>query len=436
MTGEFMDLKRYEMNGKENIYALINLYIPYLAFDLYDDINMSAMLEAIKEAISFHTLFGTRLIFENGLFYFEENPKPPIVFDSDNAPEIYGTDANNNYPWLFVVQKKRLIFHTIHAVADGAGAFGFCKTVLHLYFKNTGVKFEDKITDFPKGNPEETIENAYDKYANTECNSLGTPKFSSSVKLDTSFLQENTNSPWRLVISDREIHKFARKSETSVFSVISCILSRAMAKAYKIESGNIGVRVPVNLRGFFPSVTDRNFVQGFTLCYISDKMNSVSDSKVETAFRSQLDIWTEKDNLIKIINEDKETMARFRSGPEEMEYYLNSEYSPEFKADILYTHITRPDFSEELLSRISDIHFESNKIRENMVSVYGVTMKSDIKLTIQQCSKNDRYIKALKEVLDLRGISYELYPFELAPARNCLNTTALIERNYNYFQKT
>lgn len=428
-----MGLKRYEMSGKESIYSIINFFTAYLTINLYEEIDEDALLSAVKVAIVYHPLFGMRIGFENGLFYFEENPDPPLVFRSDNAPKKYGTLLNNHYPWMFVIEGKKLVFYTMHYVTDGLGMFNFCKTVLHIYFQLKGVVFSDGKTDFPDGAPEQTMENPIEKYADKNCVGVGTPKFDLPVLLSHNVIQPGNAKSWMLKIQFPEIRALAKQSETSVFSVISCILSRAMAKAYGIESGNIDVRVPVNFRGIFPSITDRNFVQGFSLCYMADRMNNMSDALVETAFRSQLDLWMEKGNLTEILNRDVETAERLKKDSGELQAILDFEQTTEPRANILYTHITRPGFSDELMEHIAGMYLAANDIQDDYVNVFGTTVGTDICLTIQQCSADDCYTDALREVLDKRDIIYELDRLELEPDRSCMNTSVL--RNHKAIMK-
>ena len=425
-----MQLKRYEMTGKENMYASVNLAGGHLLFDLYETIDESIMLAAVKEAIPYHPLFGTRFIFENGIYYFEENPEPPVIFNSDNAPKLYGTEENNHYPWIIVIQDKRMLFYATHALTDGSGMFSFCKTVLHAYFQLKGVAFADNVTDFPTGSPEQTMENGFLRYADPECEALCKPRLSQPVDVEPDWFELKDQRPWRLEIPLNEIRRFAKESETSVFSVIACILARTMADAFNIQSGNIYVRVPVNLRGIFPSATDRNFVQGFSLCYIPERMNKMPDAKVETIFRSQLDLRTDKSNLMQFINEDIELTKRIKAGPEEFRKILEIEKLYKPAAEIVYTHITKPGFSEELMDKIRDIHMDFNAIQDGLISVSGVTFNSNVCLTIQQCSKNDCFMDSLRKVLHKREIAYDLYQFDLPPAYTCSNTSDLIEDGY------
>lgn len=420
-----MALKRYEMSGKESIYSIINFFTAYLKINLFEDIDEDALLSAVKSAIVYHPLFGTRIGFEDGLFYFEENPDPPLVFRANNAPKIYGTLLNNHYPWMFVIEGKKLVFYTMHYITDGLGMFNFCKTVLHIYFQLKGVVFKDTKTDFPDGTPEQTMENPIEKYSDKNCVGVGTPNFDPPVLLDMDILQPGNTHSWMLKMQFPEIRALAKQSETSAFSVVSCILSRAMAKAYKIESGNIDVRVPVNFRSIFPSITDRNFVQGFSMCYMADRMNNMPDALVETAFRSQLDLWMEKGNLTEILNNDVDTAERLKKNSDELNVILDFEQPTEQRANILYTHITRPGFSDELMEHIAGMFLASNDIQDDYVNVFGTTVGTDICLTIQQCSVDDCYTEALKEVLDERGISYELNKIELEPERICMNTAIL-----------
>lgn len=425
-----MHLRKYEMNGKENVYALVNLAGGHLSIELYETVDEGIMLAAVKEAIKYHPLFGTRIIFENGRYYFEENPEPPVIFSADNAPIMYGTEENNHYPWIIVIQDKQMLFYATHALADGSGMFSFCKTVLHGYFQLKGVTFADTVTDFPMGSPEETMENGYLRYADPACEALCKPKPFNPVKVEQHWFELKDQRPWRLKIPLTEVRRFAKESETSIFSVIACILARTMADAFNIQSGNIYIRVPVNLRSFFPSATDRNFVQGFSLCYMTERMNNMPDAKVETIFRSQLDLMTDKCNLMQFINADVNHLEGIKAGPEKFREALEIEKLYKPVAEIVYTHITKPGCSEELTEKIRDIHMDFNAIQEGLIVVSGVTINSNVCLTIQQCSRNDCFMDSLRKVLNKREIAYDLYQFDLPPAYTCRNTSELVEDGY------
>lgn len=421
-----MVMKKYAMSGRENRYALMNMPEAYVAFDLYESVDMSAMNDAMLEAIKYHPLFGMKIVFDNGLFCFEENPEPPVLFCNDNAPKMYGGEENNYYPWLMVVNDRRLILYTNHTVSDGTGRFSFVKTMLHLYFERMGVEFSDMETDFPKCSPEETMEDAYEKYVNPNCEPVGVPRFVLPSVIPDELLDREKNQPWLIKVPFDAVRKLYKSSETSSFSVIACILARAEAKTYGIESGNISVRVPVNYRAAFPSETDRNFAGGFSLRYNADKMNSMPDEMVETAFRSQLDINIEKGNLNMAINADMAQLDRLINNPNELQKILNFKPPEVPRANVLLTLINSMGFSKELMSRVEDVNFGAHIIQTDFVSVYGLGTGSEIKLIIHQCSKDDRYIDALCEVLEGRGIPYTLSPFEMEPERICRNTSDLI----------
>ena len=323
-----------------------------------------------------------------------------------------------------------MLFYATHALADGSGMFSFCKTVLHIYFQLKGVTFADTVTDFSAGSPEETMENGYLRYADPACEALCKPKPFNPVNVEPHWFELKDQRPWRLKIPLTEVRRFAKESETSVFSVIACILARTMVDAFNIQSGNIYIRVPVNLRSFFPSVTDRNFVQGFSLCYMTERMNNMPDAKVETIFRSQLDLRTDKSNLMQFINADIDLLEGIKAGPEKFREALEIEKLYKPVAEIVYTHITKPGFSEELTGKIRDIHMDLNAIQEGLIFVSGATVNSNVCLTIQQCSRNDCFMDSLRKVLNKRETTYKLYQFDLPPAYTCRNTSDLIENGY------
>ena len=89
----------------------------------------------------------------------------------------------------------------------------------------------------------------------------------------------------------------------------------------------------------------------------------------------------------------------------------------------MYLHITKPGFSEELMAKIRDIHIDANTIPDGLIFVSGVTIGTNVCLTILQCSRNDCFMDSLQKVLHRREITYKLYPFDLPPARAYLQGT-------------
>jgi len=117
-----------------------------------------------------------------------------------------------------------------------------------------------------------------------------------------------------------------------------------------------------------------------------------------------------------------------RSNPELITSITGYDASEVPRAYILYTHITRMGFSDELLGNIVDIVFAGTRIQKDFVNVFATSLRSDICLSIEQCSKDDSFIDALREVLTEREISYTLSIFELVPEHICIDTAAIRER--------
>ena len=421
-------LKRYALSSRENRYALINLDMASYVIELYEQPDEAAMLAAVQKAVELHPVFHTRVIFDEGLFCFEDNPEPPVVFRTDNAPRRFGDQSTNRYPWILVIGEKRLIFHACHAITDGTGVFSFLKTLLHLYFERTGVVFSAGDSDFPRGLPEERIENPVTRFADPDCHPLGVPKFAGPARVDPTFLDFGNRRIWELVLSEQELRRLSRGSETTVFSVLSCIFARAMERAYHISSGNIDIRIPVNFRRFFPTYTERFFSYGFSVCYLTDRMKHLPDETVETALRSQLDLWLDIDDLTETLNSDLEQLRRMKEDPTAMDRILHFQLPTEPRANIIYSQLPAPDWSEELLARISNIRFDFPNYPKLTVYAMGVFFRSELHVSLHQCSRNDCLISALEEVLRARGLGYSLYPHEPEAELLCVDYEKLRPR--------
>lgn len=396
---------RYELSAREQKYALEERMLPDIVFEMKDELRPDLLCRAAHTAVHLHPLFGTQLIKEH-LFLLEETEN----WEQHPDGALIGGGGKGPCLWSIRCRGKKLILSASHTLTDWGGLFRFAASLLHLYLEYCGVEFSPKAACDLPASPEETTIAARRVLAFLPCNPLGVPKFPPATQLpETWFDAEMKGGLYHLVFSDDTIHRFASHSETSVFSVIACLLARSAREAFDMNDGSIIIRVPVDYRRTFSCITDHNFSQGFPLCYQPKKMNPMSDASVETAFRSQLDLYIDRDQMIRTLQKDTERLIKLENGTVSLES-LNRyrEGADGSSACILYSHLTHPGLSEELCSHIEQVYAVPHSVVPYMIFVYSISFGGTISTTILQHVADDRFISALQHALKRKQIDYQL----------------------------
>lgn len=414
------DLKiRLSFDGQVN--AALNNEFPCYIFEMNDYIDVVSLREAVCFAIEEHPIFHTKLIKEKKVFYLIYNELKPRVENSLWDKKIkYGTKEWNYYPWIISVKDKKFLFTCAHAICDGTGAVEFLKTVLTRYLVIKGL-ISDKILDKQKKSEEDiesAIENSFDKNAGE--NVLSPYKRSEKkpcpIKKSSFYKGAMNKGIWQFKISQKEIQKLANGTETSTFAVIATILAQSLQNTCAIETGNIQIMLPVNLRRMYGSKTDMGFVHTASLNYNCEKCSGKSLELITTGFRSQLDLIIDKEYMDYVLFEDKKTTQLFLKHPIMMAFakmaFYNMLYSP--KASIVYTHLTSLGIDDELKPYIKDFYISGPSVFSPLIVAMASTYNDEISIGMGVSLKAD-YIKNMEAVLKKYDISYSLKQNEWLP---------------------
>ena len=399
---------RFELSAREQKYAYENMLLPDTVFVMKDEVDPDALCRAARAAVRFHPLFGTRLVKET-LYYLDETP----LWEQHPEGALIGGGGDGPCLWKIKLRGKEIVLWGAHVLTDWGGMFRFAATLLHLYLENTGVKFDASADcDFPIS-VEATTADARKDFASLPCAPVGTPKFPAASPLpEALFDRERKGGLHCLTFAESSVRRFATQSETSVFSVIACLLARSIRNSFDMSEGSIIVRVPVDYRRAFMSATEHNFSQGFSLCYRPEKMDRLTDARVETAFRSQLDLYVDRDQMIRTLQKDMERLKRLEDGSDT--FTALDKFSEEAchpAAYIIYSHITRTGFSEGLSGRIERIYAVPHSDVPYTMLAFTVSFGGNISTTLYQHAADGRLIGALKRELERREIGYELTEF-------------------------
>lgn len=399
---------RYLLSYREQRYAAVRQIIPDIRVRFRSKVDPDCLRDAVKAALDVHPLFRTRLVRDGGLYCLVPNEAEPVILEERwETPTVFGTAETGFFPWAITYSDDVMLFTASHALSDASGFMAFLKTVLVLYLRERGVIFPERvINDATERKTDHDERDPYLLFASLPADPPGLPRFAPASSLPDDIFETDARkvSTYKVTFDLDEVKKAAGESETSQFSVMACLLARAAENAFEMNEGSIEVRVPVDLRTRFSFATERNFVYGFSLHYDVKKMKNLPNDRVETAFRSQLDLYTDKDNLIGKMKREREKHDDLLRHPERLDAMpLESETVIKPTAKIAYTHVTHTGFADELENELFEFENVGCRRADRHLLFTAMTRQSKIEFAVQQSTKGNRLIHALEEEAAKRG---------------------------------
>lgn len=403
-------MNSYELSFSDQIIAAFDTGLPLFSFRLKEKINEDILKEAVNEALLKHPLYRSRLIFEDGLYKYVDNALEPVIVHSKwDDPVKYGTEKNNYYPWVIIPGEYEINFTAAHSLSDGGGASRFIKSVLVSYLEKTGKQFSSGI-DICIDDAERTTEISGEKHRDKDIEALFVPKERKVIDTSPDLYEDDINklSAFDITIKQSDIKKLSSASETTAFAPLAAILAIAYDKMLDLPEGNIKIEVPFDLRRFWNSISDHNFVSMASLYYDIAKMRGKDINLVQTAFRSQLDIYMDSSNQIDKFNQEFEMKEMLKADPAMLEQMTKGLTDRLFqsKASIVLTYLGNLGYPEELLAEIEDFKLTNGLFPGSMMAAVGFAHNDKITLNMIQATKGNIYIDKLRETMDENNIPY------------------------------
>ncbi len=225
-----------------------------------------ALQRAILRIMPRFPSFAVRI--RKGLFwyYLEPNPAPGPFLKEDVSDPCQPVRFREDDGWLvrFYYYRNRISIEVFHALSDGAGAMVFFRALLAEYLRQTGADIPAEAgipTPDEPPRPEE-LEDAYARYAGKHAFGLR--------RLPRAYANLGTPEPFYtfhvtmgFVPLDR-VRERARHYGASITEYLSAVLIQVLLDKQKREHPRrerpVALAIPINLRGWFPSETVRNFI--------------------------------------------------------------------------------------------------------------------------------------------------------------------------------
>jgi hypothetical protein len=233
------------------------------ACELFDAVDKQALQQALNITLEEFPLYKS--IIKSGLFwhYFEKSRFEAIVTE-ENLPPCSTLYDKNNKTLLFRVMyyKKRISFEVYHALADGAGALQFFKTLIFRYITikyKYALKDKSPVLDI-EASKTQKMDDSFQKYY-TDAKSFQKKKGIKAFKIKGMKIPEYRISVIEGVIPvDKILPKVKEyKSSLTIFlaAVLMCSINEEIP--IRLKKKPVVLSIPVNLRNYYYSQTSRNF---------------------------------------------------------------------------------------------------------------------------------------------------------------------------------
>ncbi len=265
------------------------------ACELKETVDPHILQSALDQTLERFPIFHS--VMKRGLFwyYLEESVLPASV-QPENLPPcapIYNANRKN---LLFRVlyYRKRISLEVYHVLADGTGGLQFLRTLVYYYLLE---RYRD---DFCEGLPElndsashwqkraDSFQKYYEK-PKTSRLSLG----QNAYQLRGERLSENRIGVIEGCMSLQKLLACSHERDVTLTELMTSIFICAIHDGMRVRDRRypVVITVPVNLRGYFPSESVRNFFETINIEYDfsrqEDSLEAVL-SHVKKRFRENL----------------------------------------------------------------------------------------------------------------------------------------------------
>lgn len=227
---------------------------------LKDPVKPAFLNEAVNQTLPAYPAFQVQMRMGLFWYYFERNFQKSTVQEEVDYPcSRIDPDKNNGFLFRFCYYKNKISLDVFHVLSDGTAALNFLIDVVLCYMKISGEQ-PNGLFDLPEKRLEfPAMEDSFARYSAAGAGEAmkkmkayhvrGTPRPKGNVKVISGILETE------------EFLKIVKSKKVTVTSYLTAVLAYSILQTKSGKNSPLPVRIsiPINLRRFFESVTQRNF---------------------------------------------------------------------------------------------------------------------------------------------------------------------------------
>ena len=384
-----------------------------------DLIDPNILRHAVDMTMQRYPYFCVELQKRDKEFYFVENHRSVIVSDSLDGVEL-NSAASNYHMISFAWQDNWIVLNVFHGMTDGTGAYEVVRTLLYYYCSeryNVRLK-EDGIRLV---GDEISMEEWLDPVAGrTDLPMSPRTEMTNALNLVNSagLEDDNRQTVYSIAIAESEFMKFNIDNDGSPGTMVSLLLSRAIAKLYPDSKDIIRIALCVNQRkALHTPLAHQSLVGGAFLEY-KDKLRDWPIERQATAYRGMVFAQTQEEHVLTGVSSFAGIIRMILSKESDQERlgiagYINNLAGRVVTATVSY--VGKADF-KEAENYIRDFRLWTSSASSGLIIEISA-VNGRFTLDFLQTFSDPIFVNAFLQELDANGIVYDLQdvqPLELA----------------------
>ena len=264
-----------------------------------DLIDPEAFRHAVGTTMKRYPYFCVELQRRDGDFYFAENHRPVVITNSLHGVELNSADSNFHMI-AFCWQDNWIILDVFHGLTDGAGAYEILKTLLYYYcseryhveLDDEGIRLVgDEISE------EEWVDPVVNR---SDLPAPSRNEMPTALNLvDAAGLQDDRqNTVYSIAVSESEFMRFTLDNDGSPATMVSLLLSRAIAELFPDAEDVIRIALCVNQREALRAPLAHQSLVGGVMLEYKDRIRDWPLDRQGTIYRGMVFAQTEEETVL------------------------------------------------------------------------------------------------------------------------------------------
>ena len=337
------------------------------------------------------------------------NDRIQVIKDTQKL-KILSKKEIRQCPARILVKDNLLSIEFFHALTDGYGAVAYISTLTAEYLK---LRYHTHIpVKYPVMNVVDEIkdEELRDEYLSFKADKASKLNKVYAYQLPRENRKESEIRTFDQVLSLSELKRISKVHEVSPTAFLSQIMAETFMKhqiRHKSSNKPVRIMIPVNLRGFHPSTTFRNFIETIHVTMKPDDLKKELKERCEqfkTEMKSQLN--TEYLSGLARAHVDAQSSWVFRMLPRSLKYLgfkLGYSFFGESNSTMTFTNLGVVNLPEEMHSYVQKIDCYLSPRALSPYNCAMIAYKDTVSLNFSSFNKKtdveEAFFKRLNEIM-------------------------------------
>lgn len=280
-------------------------YTVRITVRLTECIDSDSLQQALKMTALRYPHFCVRLQYGKDSYYYEDNPLPIVLTQTDNRIRL-NTSETNFHVWAVCCSEDRIHLDFFHGITDGAGMYAVLSTLLYYYGVERGtVTNPGNIPTVDVPASLEELSDPLDSIQRIPNATYFSPKAEKAFTLETDGALTPAAAPlWDILIPEKTFIPFTTANDASPGTIISLLLARAIDSLYPNRKKKIISAYVINARPMLDAAQTSHVCLSTALLPYSDKLKRLPFSTQCTAYRGMTILQSDADRIKSIMAEN------------------------------------------------------------------------------------------------------------------------------------